>query len=568
MPRIQPNRTSPITASSQATYNPTTGEYNDSLSGEYLWSSVNTREATPDVTTPYTWSALRTGFAQMTMLPGYLPVGNICGRVYNNATVGASVFQALGRGNTFDETSRELYGIDPNAIGEWNLSLIPIGLWDRALILRNVFRILSNVRKAVKSIYTFLDTNLAWCETQHRDLSVLGKGELLRWSDQVYQSYIIKSFWWMAGGAITQANLVSKLRKDLLKIVGLDDTVALLSNVSSEGEFLSSLGIVAGLDRLRRGQMSREEYLKNYGHRGPHEVELSLPRPAEAPDWIDEQLGGLERAPVDVDTLLQEQRARYEDALKKLQKATPREFASSLHRIQEAARLTRLREAGRSETIRTLWVVRAFVLRAGALCGLDEEAFFLEHEEILRLLAGQDNFTDQIPARKTAYQKFAALPQYPTLIMGRFDPFAWAADPNRCTDVFDATGCITRRFANQIKGLPGSAGRAEGRVRILDSPDEGDLLKPGEILVAITTNVGWTPIFPRAAAVVTDVGAPLSHAAIVARELGIPAVVGCFNATRVLKTGDRVRVDGARGIVEIVDKEERTARDYLTTSDK
>jgi phosphoenolpyruvate synthase/pyruvate phosphate dikinase len=77
-------------------------------------------------------------------------------------------------------------------------------------------------------------------------------------------------------------------------------------------------------------------------------------------------------------------------------------------------------------------------------------------------------------------------------------------------------------------------------------------LQPGEILVAVTTNVGWTPIFPRAAAVITDVGAPLSHAAIVARELGIPAVVGCFNATKHLQTGDHVLVDGARGIVEIL----------------
>ena len=87
-------------------------------------------------------------------------------------------------------------------------------------------------------------------------------------------------------------------------------------------------------------------------------------------------------------------------------------------------------------------------------------------------------------------------------------------------------------------------------MRIVYSPEEGEQLQLGEILVTVTTNVGWTPLFPRLAAVVTDVGAPLSHAAIVARELGIPAVVGCFNATSVLKTGDRVRVDGGRGIVE------------------
>jgi pyruvate,water dikinase len=90
-------------------------------------------------------------------------------------------------------------------------------------------------------------------------------------------------------------------------------------------------------------------------------------------------------------------------------------------------------------------------------------------------------------------------------------------------------------------------------VQRIDSPGEGDRLQPGEILVASTTNVGWTPLFPRAGAVVTDIGGSLSHAAIVARELGIPAVVGCGDATIRLRTGDRVRVDGGRGVVEILE---------------
>jgi pyruvate,water dikinase len=68
----------------------------------------------------------------------------------------------------------------------------------------------------------------------------------------------------------------------------------------------------------------------------------------------------------------------------------------------------------------------------------------------------------------------------------------------------------------------------------------------------VLTDIAWTPLFLRAAAVVTDVGAPLSHAAIVARELGIPAVVGCGDATMRLKTGDRVLVDGSQGTVQIL----------------
>jgi pyruvate,water dikinase len=89
-------------------------------------------------------------------------------------------------------------------------------------------------------------------------------------------------------------------------------------------------------------------------------------------------------------------------------------------------------------------------------------------------------------------------------------------------------------------------------VRVVHSLKESEQFQPGEILVASSTNVGWTPLFPKAAAVVTDVGAPLSHAAIVARELGIPAVVGTGNATMRLKTGDKVLVDGGRGIVQVV----------------
>ncbi len=84
------------------------------------------------------------------------------------------------------------------------------------------------------------------------------------------------------------------------------------------------------------------------------------------------------------------------------------------------------------------------------------------------------------------------------------------------------------------------------------SVEEGRLLQTGEVLVTTVTNIGWTPLFPRAAAIVTDVGAPLSHAAIVARELGIPAVVGCGNAAMRLHTGDLLRVNGAAGTIEVI----------------
>ncbi len=151
------------------------------------------------------------------------------------------------------------------------------------------------------------------------------------------------------------------------------------------------------------------------------------------------------------------------------------------------------------------------------------------------------------------------------LLVGRFDPFRWAADPKRRSDIYNAAGgesaptgdgaateVADTSFTGAIKGFPGALGVVEGTVRRLDRFEDCDQLLPGEILVTTLTNIGWTPLFPRLAAIVTDLGAPLSHAAIVARELGIPAVVGCGDATMRLKTGDRVRVNGGQGLVEIL----------------
>jgi pyruvate,water dikinase len=100
-----------------------------------------------------------------------------------------------------------------------------------------------------------------------------------------------------------------------------------------------------------------------------------------------------------------------------------------------------------------------------------------------------------------------------------------------------------------VQGLAASAGRATGIVRVLQSPDQGDRLQSGEVLVAPMTSPDWVPTMRRAAAVVTDGGGMTCHAAIVSRELGVPAVVGARTATAVLRDGELVTVDGALGTV-------------------
>jgi pyruvate,water dikinase len=106
---------------------------------------------------------------------------------------------------------------------------------------------------------------------------------------------------------------------------------------------------------------------------------------------------------------------------------------------------------------------------------------------------------------------------------------------------------------DHFTGVAASPGVVTGRVRVLRDPGDGALLTPGEVLVTAVADVGWTPLFLVATAVVTELGGALSHAALVAREYGVPTVVNVAGATRALKTGDLVRVDGNRGVVERIE---------------
>lgn len=104
----------------------------------------------------------------------------------------------------------------------------------------------------------------------------------------------------------------------------------------------------------------------------------------------------------------------------------------------------------------------------------------------------------------------------------------------------------------QIVGLGGSAGVVEGIARVVKTSAEFDSVKQGDIMVCIMTNPAWVVVFSKIAGIVTDAGGVLSHSATVAREFMIPAVVGCGNATHEIKTGNRIRVDGDKGVVEIL----------------
>ena len=112
---------------------------------------------------------------------------------------------------------------------------------------------------------------------------------------------------------------------------------------------------------------------------------------------------------------------------------------------------------------------------------------------------------------------------------------------------------VDRQAGPVLRGIGASAGQVTGTARVLAGPADFARLQPGDVLVASITTPAWTTLFAMASAVVTDVGGPLSHSSIVAREYGIPAVLGTNVATRRIPDGARVRVDGEAGTVTLLD---------------
>ena len=125
--------------------------------------------------------------------------------------------------------------------------------------------------------------------------------------------------------------------------------------------------------------------------------------------------------------------------------------------------------------------------------------------------------------------------------------------PERWKGLVQPQEIVTHDEVSEVRGLGVSAGVVEGLVRVVLDPAQ-DELEPDEILVCRTTDPGWAAYFFIAAGVVIDIGGPLSHGAIVARELGLPCVINARNATEQLKTGDRVRIDGASGEVQVLER--------------
>jgi pyruvate,water dikinase len=228
----------------------------------------------------------------------------------------------------------------------------------------------------------------------------------------------------------------------------------------------------------------------------------------------------------------------------------PRRLATFRRLLADAQHLVPIREEQVAELTIAWPVMRRAVQRIGerlaerGVIGEVDDVFFLSRDELTGAIGSSDVAIHiDVRARRELRAQQGRL--VPPAVVGRLSPMI-----RRMLDGYARTLGAARSPTAIVSGTPASAGRATGRVRVIRVADEFDQLEDGEILVAPITAPAWTPLFRRAAAVVTDVGSPAAHASIIAREFGIPAVVGCGDATARLRTGLRVTVDGSSGNVE------------------
>ncbi|HET7093562.1 MAG TPA: PEP-utilizing enzyme, partial [Thermomicrobiales bacterium] len=283
-----------------------------------------------------------------------------------------------------------------------------------------------------------------------------------------------------------------------------------------------------------------DRFLDIYGHRETTISLASQPTWKDAPEIVFGLLQGLARAPRPVRGRPDWEIAR-EEALARPLARLPFVRRLFLKALAAARRAMALRE----DTHFSLTLPMPTVRRAGLELGrrlrqigalaAPEDVFHLRVDELAALgrrwplpQAERDRLRDLVQRRAAKRASLADAP----LIDPRLLPAAPIPDGETL-----------------VAGTPGSASVAEGPVRLIHSAAEFGTLRPGEVLVAPYTNPAWTPLFQRAAAVVVDTGGAASHAAIVAREYGIPAVMGAAGATMRLVDGQRVRVDGDRGVV-------------------
>jgi phosphohistidine swiveling domain-containing protein len=294
-------------------------------------------------------------------------------------------------------------------------------------------------------------------------------------------------------------------------------------------------------------QSGVQQFLSKYGHRAVAEIDLGMPRWFDEPDHILGMISNYLRVE-DPEQAPDRQFARAADhAEARISELVERAGTKSRLRgrvvslcLRRTRQLAGLREFPKFCIVMVLAEMHRQLTEVGAELvenGIIDDAgdvFFLDFDELGVGLRGAD-LKGIVAGRRRLYDVELRRRHVPRLLLSDGTDVEAAAMPH------PAAG-------DYLAGTPASAGTATGKVRVVMDP-VGAHLEPGEILVAPSTDPGWTPLFMTAGALVMEMGGVISHGAVVAREYGIPAVVGVTDATTRLHDGQIITVDGAAGTV-------------------
>jgi len=291
------------------------------------------------------------------------------------------------------------------------------------------------------------------------------------------------------------------------------------------------------------------DFLRAYGHRGVAEIDLGLARWADDPAHVLGVLATYLRmdAADAPDARFRATAERAEALVDELASRRGRLVAPVVRfGLRRGRDLAGLREAPKATLMALTARVRSQLLlpvaeelaRAGRL-ERAEDLFFLDLREVRDLVRGSADLRPVIRERRASYEAELHRRHVPRLLLSD------GTEPAPAGDQASADGAL--------RGAPASAGVVTGTARVICDPMDARL-EPGEILVAPSTDPGWTPLFLTAGGLVMEMGGAMSHGAVVAREYGIPAVVGVPEATERIRTGETVTVDGSAGTVMVGDE--------------
>lgn len=297
-------------------------------------------------------------------------------------------------------------------------------------------------------------------------------------------------------------------------------------------------------------------YLAAWGRRSDNFMELAFPSWTEDPAPVLSLVRMYVRAPRDIEADRRRLDAEREAAVAAARERIPADqrdaFEAALELGQRGAVLNEDHNFWIDQ--QTLHWVRQALIEMGrrlsdhGLIAAPDDVAMLHLDEVLAAMRSPDtDLHTLVTERRAELEAFAALDPPPAL----GPPF----DVNDLESLFgfgDEHRESNLEAQTTIRGQAASTGTHRGIARILRTIAEGDRIQPGDILVTATTSPPWTPLFGAAGAVVTDAGGSLSHAAIVAREYGIPAVVGTANATTLIPDGATIEVDGTAGEVRVI----------------